>query len=51
MAGANIKLTDFSKDNNSFNFDSDFVNEIADAVAKRLSDIADDANYNQRKEE
>lgn len=46
MSGANIKLADFSEENNSFVFDSKLVNEIADAVAQRLSDI-----NNQGKEE
>ena len=40
MEGANIKLTDFSAENNSFVYDhADLVNKIADAVAERLSDI------------
>ena len=46
MSGANIKLADFSAENNSFNFDSELINSIADAVSERLSNI-----NNQRKEE
>ena len=44
MEGANIKLADFSAENNSFVYDhADLVDKIADAVAKRLSNKADDS--------
>ena len=47
MDGANIKLEDFSAENNSFVFNhTELINAIADAVAKRLSD-----KNNQRKED
>jgi hypothetical protein len=46
MAGSNIKLADFSAENNSFIYNKDdFINEITTAVIERLSDID-----NRRKE-
>ena len=47
MSGSNIKLADFSVENNSFVFDKqNLINEITTAVIEQLSD-----NKNQRKEE
>ena len=44
MVGSNIKLSDFSAENNSFIFNrDDLVNDITAAVIERLSDKADDS--------
>lgn len=47
MENAHIQIEDFSKENNSLIFNAKIINEIADAVAERLSD----KENNQRKEE
>lgn len=47
MVGSNIKLSDFSAENNSFTFNkNDLIDEITSAVLERISN-----NKNQRKEE
>lgn len=43
MEGANITIEDFSAANNSLTFNAQMINSIADAVAKRLSNKADDS--------
>ena len=43
MEGAHIQIEDFSVENNSLTFNAEIINSIADAVAERLSDKADDS--------
>ena len=43
MEGAHVQIEDFSAANNSLTFNAQMINSIADAVAKRLSNKADDS--------
>lgn len=43
MEGAHIQIEDFSAQNNSLVFNAEIINSIADAVAKRLSNKADNS--------